>query len=452
MRKSLLSFLAILSMTFLNAQTTLLFEDFESGPGSFSLNTGALGGATGSSGDNEWIVNDVYAGGNGTVAFCALVLGSPFTIDPTPSQPVGISSTDGNYMHIVSDEAANSGILNSNYAVADGIACIFSASHFSSMTSDVSTSAMNNVTLDFWWLCAGDPAAVGEVYYSLDMGLTWTQITSPMADYQGQATWVQQSITDPAWDNQSTLRFGFRFSNTTASAAADPAFGIDDIEITADAVACSNSFSSFSQTTCFSYTVPSGDETYTVGGTSTVMDTITNVSGCDSIMTITLTIDTVNTTVSDNSMGVLTANSTTGTYQWLSSCDGIPQVLVGETNQSFNFLSLGNGYFSVVVTEGSCTDTSDCILTDVFSLKEFEQTSFEVYPNPTLQEFNIILSSYESMVLMTISDINGKIIRTEWFYNVNEINGIDFEAESGVYIITLINSEGKLSRTKLIKE
>lgn len=51
---------------------------------------------------------------------------------------------------------------------------------------------------------------------------------------------------------------------------------------------CTDSFSAFSVVTCDTYTVPSGDETYTTDGI--YMDTIPNFGGCDSIMTITLDI------------------------------------------------------------------------------------------------------------------------------------------------------------------
>lgn len=46
--------------------------------------------------------------------------------------------------------------------------------------------------------------------------------------------------------------------------------------------------STIAESVCTSYTVPSGDETYTVAGTYT--DTIANAAGCDSLITINLTI------------------------------------------------------------------------------------------------------------------------------------------------------------------
>jgi hypothetical protein len=56
-----------------------------------------------------------------------------------------------------------------------------------------------------------------------------------------------------------------------------------------------DSNNSISITTCDSYIVPSGDETYTTPGTYTVMDTLPNAQGCDSILTINLNLSVANT-------------------------------------------------------------------------------------------------------------------------------------------------------------
>ncbi|MFN3875726.1 MAG: hypothetical protein ACK4L7_07435, partial [Flavobacteriales bacterium] len=47
------------------AQTVLFSETFDGTP-AFQLNTADVGGAT-SSPDNTWLINNVYAGGSGTV-------------------------------------------------------------------------------------------------------------------------------------------------------------------------------------------------------------------------------------------------------------------------------------------------------------------------------------------------------------------------------------------------
>jgi len=58
-------------------------------------------------------------------------------------------------------------------------------------------------------------------------------------------------------------------------------------------VICANSISNYTVASCNSYTVPSGDETYNISGVYN--DTIPNVAGCDSVMTITVNILTPST-------------------------------------------------------------------------------------------------------------------------------------------------------------
>jgi hypothetical protein len=70
---------------------------------------------------------------------------------------------------------------------------------------------------------------------------------------------------------------------------------------------CVNTTSMITESACITYTVPSGDETYTMSGM--YMDTIPNAAGCDSIMTINLTINTPT-----SSTDVITACDT---YTWI---------------------------------------------------------------------------------------------------------------------------------------
>ncbi|HQV74029.1 MAG TPA: hypothetical protein PLE78_00955 [Flavobacteriales bacterium] len=208
------------------AQTVLFQESFESGTNFFTLNTTDVGSTSG--GANTWLVNDVYVGGDGLADCIGLEL--PFTIPSTAGQPGGIDTPNGNYMHTASSEAAADGVLCCSFGAADGF-CTDAGNHFAAMSNDISTIGSTGVALEFWWLCQGGTANYGEVYYSLDGGLAWTLITLPVSQYKNQSSWVQQSITLPAFSGAATLRFGFRFVNGVGLIAADPGFGIDDIKV-----------------------------------------------------------------------------------------------------------------------------------------------------------------------------------------------------------------------------
>ena len=75
-------------------------------------------------------------------------------------------------------------------------------------------------------MCAGSVDGYGEIYYSLDGGTTWVLKQS---NFNNVTSWSQTAISDPLWDNQTSLQFAYRFVNNTA---ADPAFSIDEIIVT----------------------------------------------------------------------------------------------------------------------------------------------------------------------------------------------------------------------------
>jgi hypothetical protein len=492
MKKTLLAIGACFALFSSNAQTQLFFEDFES-TNQFTLNTTDVSST--STGANDWVVNNSYTGGS--VLVCGL---STVVVAATPAQPGGISSANGNYAHIVSDDGVSAGVTNANFVASDGgLLCVNDENIFMRMTSDISTTGYDNVEIDFWWLCGGSTANYGELYYSTDGGSSWV-LDNTTSQYFNQSNWQNQNIANVAWDNQAQLRFGFRFANLFTFAATDPSFAVDDIEISGTP-ACTNTTNSFSvsqcdsytvpsgdetyttagtqtvmdtipnnagcdsiltisltlgvettnsitETACGSYTVPSGDETYTTVGTSTVMDTIPNMAGCDSVLTISLTINDVDPSVTDNMDGSLTADASGATYQWLENCDGTPTPISGETNQTFSFS--GVGWFSCIVTQNGCSDTSDCIYGTSQSIDEFDAT-FDIYPNPSTGDITLDLSSINGQQQMNIADVNGKLVANELITGGSQLN-YSLNVEAGVYIISLTDKNGIVRRSKLIIE
>jgi hypothetical protein len=218
---------SLLVPVLLTAQQQVFFEDFEAPMPAFAPNTPDVGSVT--SGDNTWLINNAYSGGNGTITCLGFPLS--FTVPTTAAQPGGITTPNGRYLHTTSTAAIASGVQNCCFVAADGL-CAQPANHFARMTQDVSTIGAASATLAFWWLCGGGTSNYGEVYYSTNSGTTWNLISTPIAQYRNQSTWTQQTITLPELGGQATLRFGFRFVNGTTLSAQDPGFGIDDVRIT----------------------------------------------------------------------------------------------------------------------------------------------------------------------------------------------------------------------------
>ena len=222
--KRLLLFTSALFATYGYSQTTIYQENFETG-NTFTLNSSDLGASTTF---NTWLMNSSYAGGSGTV----VCQGFPFsfTVSNAPSQPAAITgSPSSNYMHISAQAAISSGITCASYIPSDGGTCVSNHTNFSKMTASISTLGFTGVDFDFWWMCAGSVDAYGELYYSLDDGITWVLEQGNLFNV---TNWTETAIIDPVWDNQPSLMFAFRFVNVTASTAADPAFSVDQITVT----------------------------------------------------------------------------------------------------------------------------------------------------------------------------------------------------------------------------
>lgn len=272
----------------LSSQTIVYSENFESGgAGSFSLNTPDLGSTT--TGYNDWVVNNAYSGGSGTL----VCLGFPFTftVNNSPTQPAAVTNSPSSfYLHILADAAASSNIFNSNYQPADGT-CGQAENYFAKMAAPVSTLGLTGVTLSFYWMGTGSNTSYGEVHYSTNGGTSWTLVTSPVSQYAFQGNWTQQTISLPAFDNQASLLFGFRFVNGISTTGTDPAFSIDEIVLSG--TGCSAVTTTASAEICNGDSIFLGGAFQTQSGTYT--DSLLTGQGCDSLVNTTLVVNSAPT-------------------------------------------------------------------------------------------------------------------------------------------------------------
>ncbi len=182
----------------------------------------------------------------------------------------------------------------------------------------------------------------------------------------------------------------------------------------------------------------------------TGVEVFTNVgpNGCDSTVTINLTVlPAIDVTVTNNSPS-LTSNESGAVYQWLD-CDNSFAMLTGETNQIFT--ASANGNYAVEVTVGGCVDTSACESVHNVGIDENDLFGgVNIFPNPAKNIINVTLEGINKANL-TVYKIDGTLV-----YQNNGVakdqTTIDLSGYSkGVYFLKLeANDQTKVY--KVIKQ
>lgn len=218
----------------------------------------------------------------------------------------------------------------------------------------------------------------------------------------------------------------------------DPGIGIEQVSSLglSDAFVvkhhyCIPTFSIIDEVACNSYVSPSGNHLWTSSGVYT--DTLSSLNACgeDSILTINLTINTVNTDIDEIDEITFEAESIGGPYQWID-CE-TNSTIPGEVNQVFS--ASQNGSYAVIVYSGSCSDTSDCLSVSTVKLEEFSTVSAWISPNPFSNELTIHFPDLNEYVVH-VSDLSGRSFGT--FNNVKKDSlEIEINGAPGIYLIHL---------------
>lgn len=143
----------------------------------------------------------------------------------------------------------------------------------------------------------------------------------------------------------------------------------------------------------------------------------------------------------------ITSLSGSGTYQWINCSDN--QVINGEEDQ--NFSPATNGQYAVIVSEGGCSDTSECVQVTSVGLQEYFFADLQAYPNPTKGQITIQLDKQYDCITIHITNMIGQTIFSEDFKNRKQIE-LDLKMEDGIYDVEILGSNGLETHMKIIKE
>ncbi len=233
------------------------------------------------------------------------------------------------------------------------------------------------------------------------------------------------AISSPVWDGNNSL---------TSPYMAGTSSCVSNIEYPTT--------STIDTLVCNTFTGPSGN--YEWGNTGTYMDTLINIGGYDSLITINLTVPVIDTGVTQ-SVFDLSANMLGAQYQWMDCYNNT--ILNGETNQSF--VPPVNGMYAVILSSNGCSDTSSCVFFQVVGLDEIQFNKVKIYPNPVIGDLKISFPSTQEHVVIKVFSPTGKLLETLEFFDTDSID-INTIKSRGVYFIELSDENDHVLRKKII--
>lgn len=310
------------------------------------------------------------------------------------------------------------------------------AAYFYSQEECTPTSSSQTLTL-----CAGQTVIVGPNTHT-ETGVYTDVIASEMG-CDSTVTTNLTIIPAPSSSQEVEICFGYSYdiggsSHTESGLYSDTitnGMGCDSIVHTTLTVSPENSVT-HDVTICWGESYTIGASTYTSAGIYT--DVITSWALCDCTITTNLIVQLpVDKSVSQ-SLNWLTAGLDGGTYQWIK-CDPY-EIIDGATDQSYIAPTVGK--YAVIVTEGSCTDTSSCLYVDMLGIDEYNsQNNVLVYPNPNAGKFTVSLPSFTSMACKAlVLNTMGKVVY-ETTLNA-EISTLELtDLPPGVYVLKIVREE-----------
>jgi uncharacterized protein (TIGR02145 family) len=153
-----------------------------------------------------------------------------------------------------------------------------------------------------------------------------------------------------------------------------------DSTITINLTLSQNTTSNLTQSVCETFTAPDG-QVYNQTGVYTAI--IPNIVGCDSIITINLTVGNINTGVTINN-NTLVSNENGAQYQWIDCTNN--QFIQSANGQAYS--APINGDYAVIVTNQFCSDTSECFTINNAGI-DSNEIKYVIYPNPATDQITI---------------------------------------------------------------
>lgn len=345
-------------------------------------------------------------------------------IGTTTSLPPGVTATWANNTLTISGTPTSSGIFNYSIPILGGCGTVNASGTIIVNPVNTVSSASSTPTL-----CINTPLP------------TITHNTSGATGI-GSAQGLPTGIT-ATWANNTLTISGTPTSKGTFNYSVPLIGGCGTVTAIGTIVVKGSSSLTLNKSTCNSFSFRG--QTYTATGIYTQV--LPNVEGCDSTITLNLTVSTIDGFIQVNGP-VLTANANNATYQWGDCSAGFASIS-GASAQVYTANS--NGNYAVVISNGVCTTTSVCIPVIVLSSESGHDKLNKaemVYPNPSNGIFTISCADIRNVKVLNalgeqiqlMQSVNSKLV---------ELNLT--ERPNGIYVVQIF-SEKSVKQFSIVKE
>ena len=198
---------------------------------------------------------------------------------------------------------------------------------------------------------------------------------------------------------------------------------------TATATACPV-LSNLSASFCFNTTYDFNGQIISSPGI--YRDTLPSQSGCDSIITLDLSlVPTITNTITQNN-AQLSTSGVGSSYNWIDCTTGL--TVPNEIASVFNPPAAGS--YSAVVYYGNCIDTSACFQFVTTGIAELNDAIVNINPNPFQEELTITRKDNRKEILEVYNLLGEQILQTEIQDKRTTLSTQTWPA--GIYIVKVI--------------
>lgn len=245
------------------------------------------------------------------------------------------------------------------------------------------------------------------------------------------STWPVTACSSYEWpQNGETYTASGLYYDTIPNAA-----GCDSV-ITLNLTIHEPTASTFSASSCGPYYWAQTGFTYSFSGS--YHDTIQNAAGCDSVVTLSLLINQLpQGVIADNGQGILSVTTIAEVSDWIDCSTG--QTIPGQQGQS-TFTPAQNGSYAAILenTMTLCRDTTACFTISSVGLAEQTLPGMHIAPNPAYDRVTVVFPGEAAQLI--VLDAQGKHVLTQTITNGEQVSLTTLE--SGIYLFRLQHSGG----------